>query len=274
MAFGFGCFRYITSTLFKKSFQSFRQYQTLIKAVITSLILSCSNLTFANGIPTIDPIALIQAVKEYTKQLQQYKTQLQQYEDMIRNSQLPKDFVWSDINHVLNELKKKQRDLEELQKLVGDANTFAEFKTAEDYAQNPCLQVDNPNCTEEEFAKLGELNNQDKQTSKLAVANAYYLSVKTSEEIAEDAKKLQQLQQKAQSAQGTNEINQINNQIAAIQTKQLLRQNELLAEQIRQQAIKDKLLQQNHEKTLAFDNKRNYAANNANTDDENDLGGW
>jgi len=233
---------------------AFMSIKSLLKTCILITVLTVSNLTLA-GIPTIDPAALIQAVLEYQKQIEQYKNQLQQYEDRIRNSKLPKDFVWSDLTKTLHELEQKQQELNELKKLIGNVDTFKQFKTVEDYAQNPCLQVDNNKCTKEEFDKLDEYVKQDKQTIKLATSNAYALSVKSSEEIVQDTKQLQQLQKKAQKATGANEIAQINNQIVAIQTKQLLRQNELLAEQIRQQTIKDKLEQEQVEKASAIHNK-------------------
>jgi len=257
----------------KNIFQCLISIKTWFKSYLFIITISCINFVYA-GIPTIDPAALVQAIQNYQKQILQYQTQLRQYEDMIKNSKLPKDFVWSDINNVLAELKKKQSELDELKKLVGDVDSFSEFKTAEDYAKNGCLQPgNNKSCTKEEQEKLKQQRIQNKEISRKNTASAYALSIKAQEEIASDTKLLQQLQQKAQKATGANEIAQITNQITALQTKQLLRKNELLAEQIRNQAIKDKLAQEKSEETIAHHQKM-YGNYNDIDDNSTSVNDW
>jgi len=224
-------------------------------------VLFCSDFSYA-GIPTMDPVALVQAVVEYQKQIQQYQTQLHQYEDMIKNSKLPKDFVWGDVSNVLAELKKKQSELDEIKKLIGDVDTFAEFKTTDSWKENPCLSTTNDDdCNAEELSKLSEQQQQSVDVKQKSIASAYVLSIKAQEEVINDTQLLQQLQQKAQKATGANEIAQITNQITALQTKQLLRKNELLAEQIRQQAIKDKLDSETQAQRTAIFDKKIYVQN-------------
>jgi len=226
------------------------------QALFTSLFLAFSLNAWA-GIPTIDPASIAQSIIMTLKQIEQYKTQLKQYEDRLKNSKNPKDFVWSDLGQTLKDLKAKEQELFELQKLIGDAASFGEFKTAQDFADNPCLQPGNAkNCNEEELQKLADINQQNKDVEQKSITNAYKLSIEATKDVQSDTVKLQQLQKKAQDATGANEIAQINNQIVALQTKQLLRKNELLTEQIRVQAIKDKLEQERRTKSLVVSNKR------------------
>jgi len=80
-------------------FKLIKRFSVFISLLIFSLAI---NTNIFAGIPTVDPGALIQSIREYKKQIEQYQMQLRQYEDMIKNSKLPKDFVWSDLSKTLS----------------------------------------------------------------------------------------------------------------------------------------------------------------------------
>jgi len=193
----------------------------------------------ASGIPTVDVVAIAQAVLEVMESIQQtttmidqYQTQMQQYEDQLRHSLAPAAYIWEQASLTQSKLERAKAMLDVYDRQLGGLEGYlGQFKDVNWYKRSPCFSKNG--CTPEELKAMREVqerilteqNNAQLDTNQKSVELAA-LQIKVAESASQQIK---QIQNQASSAQGELQAIGATNQFASLQGEQLININHQLS---------------------------------------------
>jgi len=193
----------------------------------------------ASGIPTVDVVAIAQAVLEVMESIQQtttmidqYQTQMQQYEEQLRHSLAPAAYIWEQASLTQSKLERAQAMLDVYDRQLGGLEGYLnQFKDVNWYKRSPCFSKNG--CTPEELKAMREVQERmrDEQskahfeTNQAAAQSTAFYQKNTEAHT----KHLAQIKSQASSAQGELQAIGATNQLAGFQGDQLINLNSQMA---------------------------------------------
>ncbi len=175
----------------------------------------------------------LQLQEQYRTALDQYKTLLNQLEIMERNSKPLSQYTRTDVQRNVESMLAKS-------KVSGKQGAFPSPKPA-NYYKNTCMAIGRE-CSEAEIAELDE-HKGEMLNHELYAQNANLRALEEARNQASaDAQLLQTIETNAATANGLLEAIQYNNQLAAMNTAQLMQLRLLLAAQGRVKTAQEQRL--------------------------------
>jgi|GEM_PF-1702229 len=221
----------------------------------------------ASGIPTVDVVAIAQAVLEVMESIQQtttmidqYQTQMQQYENQLRHSLAPAAYIWEQYSVTKNKLEAAQGMLDVYDRQLGGLEGYlGQFKDVNWYKRSPCFSKNG--CTPEELKAMRELKERMDKTqidTNIAVVQSAADYQKATKQHTDH---LAKIKQQASSAQGELQAIGATNQFAGFQGDQLISINSQLAT-LTQLLVAQKQAEEDRQRQLeAADEAASYTGN-------------
>jgi P-type conjugative transfer protein TrbJ len=227
--------------------------QVVTASAVVALVTFMSYSVRATGMPVFDASALVQTtttalnsvrhtllqVQQYAQQIQQYELQFKQYIEQVKQGLAPIAYVWQEAQQTVNDV-------------MGTVSMFQGQSTQLQAYLSQFQSV-------EYWRNISPGDYQPQSAGSIAQKQANDALIKgivlQQEQLKRDAATLEQLQSNAQGAEGQMQALQSANQLAALQSEQLMQIRALLIQE--QQALAAR------QQTLANDEAQKQAANEA-----------